>query len=151
MEIKNRFQMIGLMSGTSGDGLDIVYCVFEKFKKWSFTIIRAETVPFPLSLEKSLRHSHLLAGEELGFLDLLFGKWSGQSVRSFCEKYDLVPDAIASHGHTVFHQPERGFTLQIGNGWAIHHASGFPVINDFRSLDVLLGGQGAPLVPIGDQ
>jgi anhydro-N-acetylmuramic acid kinase len=151
METNTRFKMIGLMSGTSGDGLDMVYCEFEKKEIWSFRILNAETVPFPRSLEKSLRHSHLLAGEELALLDLLFGKWMGQCVRTFCEKYNIIPDAISSHGHTVFHQPERGFTLQIGNGWALHEASGFPVVNDFRTLDVLRGGQGAPLVPVGDQ
>lgn len=151
MEANIRFKMIGLMSGTSGDGLDMVYGEFEKKEIWSFKIPKAETVPFPAPLGKSLRQSHLLAGEELALLDLLFGKWMGQCVRTFCENYNIIPDAISSHGHTVFHQPEKGFTLQIGNGWSIHQASGFPVINDFRSLDVLRGGQGAPLVPIGDQ
>ncbi|MEX2591631.1 MAG: anhydro-N-acetylmuramic acid kinase [Anditalea sp.] len=151
METKTTYKMIGLMSGTSGDGLDIAFCEFDKQEKWTFNIPMAETIPFPLSLEESLANSYLLAGEELTFLDMLFGKWMGKEVKSFCEKNQLKPHAIASHGHTVFHQPGKGFSLQIGNGWGLHQTSGFPVINDFRSLDVLLGGQGAPLVPVGDR
>lgn len=139
------------MSGTSGDGLDIAFCEFDKKEKWSFTITMAETIPFPPSLEERLAQSHQFAGEELTCLDIQFGQWMGEKVKLFCKKNHLTPQAIASHGHTVFHQPGKGFTLQIGNGWAIHQASGLPVINDFRSLDVLLGGQGAPLVPVGDR
>jgi len=151
MTIPKKYKMIGLMSGTSGDGLDITYCEFTKEESWSFQIIKSETTPFPPSLEESLKLAHRFAGEELAHLDILFGKWMGQRVRSFCEDNGFSPDAVASHGHTVFHQPDKGLTLQIGNGWALHHASGLPVINDFRSLDVMLGGQGAPLVPIGDR
>src|SRR5690606_40479856 len=103
---------------------------------------------FPPSLAESLSLAHHFAGEELTHLDILFGKWMGQHVKEFCILYGLSPDAVASHGHTIFHQPERGVTLQIGNGWALHTTSGYPVITDFRSLDVMLGGQGAPLVPI---
>src|SRR5690554_5772568 len=151
MKPKSTYKMIGLMSGTSGDGLDMAYCEFIKQPDWSAKIIKAETIPFPDSLAKSLNHCHLFAGEELALLDILFGKWMGQHVRSFCEKNAFFPDAVASHGHTVFHQPEKGLTHQIGNGWTIHETSGLPVVNDFRTLDVQLGGQGAPLVPVGDQ
>lgn len=151
MNPKTTYKMIGLMSGTSGDGLDMAYCEFTKNETWSFEIKAAETVPFPQSLGEKLFHSHLLSGEKLTLLDVGFGKWMGQQVKTFCERNHFLPDAIASHGHTVFHQPEKGFTLQIGNGWGIHQATGLPVINDFRSLDVLLGGQGAPLVPVGDR
>lgn len=151
MSTLNNFKMVGLMSGTSGDGLDMVYCEFHLADKWDFQIFHAETVPFPSSLEESLTLAHRFAGEELTHLDILFGRWMGQHVKEFCATHSLSPDAIASHGHTIFHQPERGLTLQIGNGWAMHQTSGLPVINDFRSLDVMLGGQGAPLVPIGDR
>src|SRR5690606_21224788 len=75
----------------------------------------------------------------------------GEQVRDFCREFQINPLAVASHGHTVFHQPQKGLSLQIGNGWAMHAASGERIINDFRMLDVQLGGQGAPLVPIGDQ
>ena len=151
MNTQTHYKMIGLMSGTSGDGLDMVYCEFQLKKAWDFQIFHAETIPFPSSLKESLTFAHQFAGEELTHLDILFGRWMGQHVREFCSTHGLTPDAIASHGHTVFHQPDRGLTLQIGNGWAIHQGSGLPVINDFRSLDVMLGGQGAPLVPVGDR
>ena len=145
------YHLIGLMSGTSGDGLDMAYVHFEGKDRWIFRIDRAETVPFPADLGKKLSEAHLLSGLDLSQLDIDFGQWMGRQVKVFCEKYHLRPDAVASHGHTVFHQPENGLSLQIGNGWALHQASGLKVINDFRMLDVILGGQGAPLVPIGDQ
>jgi anhydro-N-acetylmuramic acid kinase len=75
----------------------------------------------------------------------------GEQVSHFCQEYQVKPMAVASHGHTVFHQPSQHLSLQIGNGWALHSASREKVITDFRMLDVQLGGQGAPLVPIGDQ
>lgn len=146
-----KYSLIGLMSGTSGDGLDLAFAHFEFNEKWSFNIERAETCSFPQYLGEKLATAHLFNGQELAQLDVDFGKWMGNQVRGFCEKYHLKPDAVASHGHTVFHQPSNGFSLQIGNGWALHQASGQKVINDFRMLDVQLGGQGAPLVPIGDR
>lgn len=146
-----KYSLIGLMSGTSGDGLDLAYVHFEHRETWSFRIERAETIPFPEELGKNLAESHQLTGLELSQLDVDFGKWMGIQVKEFYEKFRLNPDAVASHGHTVFHQPARGLSLQIGNGWALHQASGLKVINDFRMQDVQLGGQGAPLVPIGDR
>src|SRR5690554_72697 len=151
MRINTGYKMIGLMSGTSGDGLDVVYCELDKNVDWTFEIGPAETIPFPDQLRKDLTASHHFSGQDLTLLDLAFGKWMGEQVKAFCTKHGLYPDAIASHGHTVFHQPEKGVTLQIGNGWSLYEAAGYPVVNDFRTLDVRLGGQGAPLVPIGDQ
>ncbi|RPA67471.1 anhydro-N-acetylmuramic acid kinase [Cyclobacteriaceae bacterium YHN15] len=144
------YKMIGLMSGTSGDGLDIAYCEFVFDGKWHYTIPSSETVEFPKKLAKKLQKSYKLNGYKLSLLDIEFGKWMGDQVRSFVQKNNLEVDAVASHGHTVFHRPEKKISLQIGNGWALHQSSGLPVINDFRMLDVQLGGQGAPLVPIGD-
>tara|TARA_R110001592_G_scaffold151883_1_gene378902 strand:- start:128125 stop:129177 length:1053 start_codon:yes stop_codon:yes gene_type:complete len=138
------------MSGTSGDGLDIACCEFTNEKIWHFKIIKAETIPFTKELEQSLQNAHLLDAESLECLDLEFGEWMGQAVKDFCLKNNLKPSAIASHGHTVFHRPDLKMTKQIGNGFALSYAAGLPVINDFRKLDVILGGQGAPLVPIGD-
>lgn len=151
MVTTQKYNMIGLMSGTSGDGLDIAAVHFELDETWSFHIEQAETHPFPDELEHRLLTSHLMSGIELTRLDVDFGKWMGEQVKDFCEKHRLEPHAVCSHGHTVFHQPSVGLTHQVGNGWAIHQASGQIVINDFRMLDVQLGGQGAPLVPIGDQ
>lgn len=144
------YTMIGLMSGTSGDGLDLAFCHFEYLESWNFEIISAETIPFPDPLGERLAGAHLLSGLDLSLLDVEFGKWMGEKVAQFCEKNQVRPIAVASHGHTVFHQPHQKLSLQIGNGWALHQASGQKVITDFRMLDVQLGGQGAPLVPIGD-
>jgi anhydro-N-acetylmuramic acid kinase len=146
----DRYEMIGLMSGTSGDGLDIAYCSFTKNENWDFQIKCAETVPFPSELEHDLKNCHNYSALELALLDTSFGKWIGERVKSFCVKNNIQPMGISSHGHTVFHQPQAGLSLQIGNGWALSQASKLPVINDFRMRDVQLGGQGAPLVPIGD-
>jgi anhydro-N-acetylmuramic acid kinase len=147
----SRYTVIGLMSGTSGDGLDLALCEFEKNESWKFQIVEAETVAFPPLLESELMNSHTLSALELSLLDVQFGKWMGEMVKAFCKKYNCQPDAICSHGHTVYHQPNKGLSLQIGNGWALHQSTGMKVINDFRMLDVQQGGQGAPLVPIGDK
>ncbi|MEP0711037.1 MAG: anhydro-N-acetylmuramic acid kinase, partial [Algoriphagus sp.] len=146
-----RYTMIGLMSGTSGDGLDIAYCSYELQEHWSYAILDAITIPFPLELGQKLQNCHNLSALDLALLDVDFGKWMGEKVRNYCLQKDIQPMAICSHGHTVFHQPSKGLSLQIGNGWALHQAAGLPVINDFRMHDVQLGGQGAPLVPIGDR
>ncbi|WP_026967394.1 anhydro-N-acetylmuramic acid kinase [Algoriphagus terrigena] len=146
-----KYNLIGLMSGTSGDGLDIAFVNFENEHGWSFEIAQAQTRPFPSELGENLARAHSLSGLELSQLDVDFGKWMGTQVRDFCREFSLKPMAVASHGHTVFHQPGKGLSLQIGNGWALHQASGLQVINDFRMGDVQLGGQGAPLVPVGDK
>jgi anhydro-N-acetylmuramic acid kinase len=148
---QDTYTLIGLMSGTSGDGLDIAYVRFQKNKIWTFEIEKAQTYQFPEGLGKKLLSAHLMTAMELSVLDVSFGRWMGEKVLEFCEDLETKPQAVASHGHTVFHQPHLGLSLQIGNGWALHVACGLPVINDFRMLDIQLGGQGAPLVPIGDQ
>lgn len=144
------YTMIGLMSGTSGDGLDIAYCNYKLHDQWTYEILDAVTIPFPSALGQKLMNSHKLSALELAVLDVDFGNWMGVRVKKYCDEKHINPMAVCSHGHTVFHQPEKGLSLQIGNGWALHQASGQKVINDFRMLDVQLGGQGAPLVPIGD-
>ena len=145
------YTMIGLMSGTSGDGLDIAYCSYELQDQWSYEILDAITIPFPIDLGSKLMNCHKLSAMDLALLDVSFGKWMGEKVKEYCTEKQIKPLAICSHGHTVFHQPAKGLSLQIGNGWALHHASGQRVINDFRMKDIQLGGQGAPLVPIGDR
>jgi len=146
------FQAIGLMSGTSLDGLDICCVKFEKQNSWNFEIIKAETILYPKALEDQLKNSIYLSPEELLELNSAYGFYLGKTVKSFIEKHQLDHiDLIASHGHTVFHQPQKKFTLQIGDGRAIKIETGLPVVYDFRSQDVLMGGNGAPLVPIGDE
>ena len=139
------------MSGTSLDGLDLVYCKIKKGKKgWKFEIQSAKTKKYNALWKSKLSIAHTLAAEELLTLDYQYGKYLVKAVLEFKRenKIDEV-DFIASHGHTIYHQPEKGFTYQLGSGQTLHHFSGHPVVFDFRSLDVIRGGQGAPLVPIG--
>lgn len=143
---------IGLMSGTSLDGLDICLAEFKKQDTWTFQILKAETLPYSEDWETQLRNSIYLSSEDLLQLHSEYGFYLGQQVKKFIHQYQLENiDLIASHGHTVFHQPKRKFTLQIGDGKAIKLETGLPVIYDFRSQDVLMNGNGAPLVPIGDE
>lgn len=140
------------MSGTSLDGVDIAYCTFSFKKQWNFTIENAETIQYPTSWLKKLKEAHVLPSDALIDIDNAYGAYLGNLCKKFIEKNKIKNiDFISSHGHTVFHRPGRGFTFQIGNGNAIHAVSGLPVIYDFRSLDVAHGGQGAPLVPVGDK
>lgn len=140
------------MSGTSLDGLDIAYCQFrENEKGWTYSIKKATTVKYTATWMEKLSTAHNLSGEQLAELDSAYGKFLGKTCDDFRKKNHLRADFIASHGHTVFHQPRKGFTYQLGNGNALHAACGLPVIFDFRSLDVMLGGEGAPLVPAGDR
>ena len=112
----------------------------------------ATTLKYPATWEKKLTSAHLLTGRELLELHSLYGKFLGKCCQQFLRKHEITKvDLIASHGHTIFHQPENGFTFQLGDGNALHAETGLPLVYDFRSLDVALGGEGAPLVPLGDQ
>lgn len=151
-EIKRTFHVLGLMSGTSTDGLDIALCSFRiENKKWYYVIESAKTIPYSDEWKDKLSGAHILSANNLIELDHYYGKWIAIQCYNFLKEVPQKPDIIASHGHTVFHQPERGYTFQIGNGNEIAAGTGIPVVYDFRSLDVALGGQGAPLVPAGDE
>ncbi|HPB57200.1 MAG TPA: anhydro-N-acetylmuramic acid kinase [Bacteroidales bacterium] len=143
---------IGLMSGTSLDGLDLAFCQFtENQGVYRYEVVAAEEVSYSDELRSRLGRAHQLSGFELMRLDQEFAQFCAQEVNRLIGKVGITPDFIASHGHTVFHAPELGFTTQIGNGGTLAGLTGIPVVCDFRSLDVALGGQGAPLVPIGDR
>jgi anhydro-N-acetylmuramic acid kinase len=146
------YRTIGLMSGTSLDGLDIAYCEFEKKDAhWTYTLRIAETFPYDKVWVERL--SNIVNASALALMEthVELGRLFGHLTRSFIEKNKIEPVVIASHGHTVFHQPDKGFTTQIGSGYEIVKACNTKVVCDFRSFDVALGGQGAPLVPIGDK
>ena len=148
------FHALGLMSGTSLDGLDICHASFEKdeFGKWNFQILHASTFPYSETWEHQLRNAIHLSAEAIFELNAEYGFYLGEKVQEFIKKYSSSNiDCISSHGHTVFHQPQKKFTVQIGDGRAIKLLTDIPVIYDFRSQDVLMGGNGAPLVPIGDE
>ena len=143
---------IGLMSGTSLDGLDICYAKFQNIANWEFEILKTETIPYSIKWKNRLQNAILLSAEDLLALDKEYGFYLGEKTQEFISKNNITDlDFIASHGHTVFHQPQRKFTLQIGDGRAIKLITKKPIIYDFRSQDVLMGGNGAPLVPIGDE
>ena len=142
------------MSGTSLDGLDVVYARFwGKRDSPNYEILYAESVPYDDFWRDKLRNSFYLNAEGITALDAEYGRFLGMEVRNFAQKYDISDkvDFVASHGHTVFHRPDLGYNLQIGNGAWLHAVSGFKVICDFRTLDIAYGGQGAPLVPTGDK
>ncbi len=157
-----KYKVVGIMSGTSLDGVDIVYCEFKfKANKWSFDIIKASTIPYNQEWINLLQNLETKDAFTIMQSDQEFGFYLGELVKSFIDENDLDPDLISSHGHTIFHSvyetkiwragSEKRLTTQIGNGSAISAICSLPVVCDFRSLDVALGGQGAPLVPIGDK
>jgi anhydro-N-acetylmuramic acid kinase len=139
------------MSGTSLDGLDLVCVRFSRREVgFDFQLLASETRPYPLEMQEQLAGAHRQSGLWLTQLDVDLGRYFGQEVAQFVKKFALEPDYIGSHGHTIFHQPALGITLQIGQGHHLAVHSGLPVVNQFRNLDVALGGQGAPLVPVAD-
>jgi anhydro-N-acetylmuramic acid kinase len=146
------YNVIGLMSGTSLDGLDIAYIQFwHQNNHWNYKIKEAITLKYSEIWKNKLVNAPNLTGEKLTQLDIEYGHYLGKSTSNFINKIKEPIDLVASHGHTIFHNPKAGYTLQIGNGNALVSHLNCQVIYDFRPLDIALGGQGAPLVPIGDQ
>lgn len=153
---------IGLMSGTSLDGLDIAYCEVNGFyTDTRLQVLAFEEVQMPEVLKKKILQA--CSGEKgttplVCSLNFELGEWMGISVHSFLEKYSIRPEEvafIASHGQTIWHQPieSDGYkrsTLQIGEPAEIAWHTGIPVISNFRTMDMAAGGQGAPLVPYAD-
>lgn len=151
------YKVIGLMSGSSLDGLDIAYCSFTVrpseasiiVTKWD--LLQAATAPF--SEQWRARLSHLPTVSALAFAKThtYFGHYMAELVQPFLQKYSIEPDFIAAHGHTIFHYPDQNMTAQIGDGAALAALTGYPVICDFRTQDVAAGGEGAPLAPLADK
>lgn len=133
------------------DGLDLALCTFKSDSdKWSYSIEASQTVIYPDDILQQLNGAFTSKASELAELDTILGSFIGVTARQFIDKHGKV-DLVASHGHTIFHQPDEGFTYQIGNGAEIAAKTGVLTVCDFRSGDVAKGGQGAPLVPIGDE
>mgnify|MGYP001627195866 CR=1 FL=1 len=142
------------MSGSSMDGLDIAYVVLEeKSGKWSYELAATECVAFEDAWKQNLAKCHSLSAKELLLMHTQFGKWMGEAILSFIDRHALHHKIhlISSHGHTVFHEPALGMTFQMGDGAAIAAATRLPVVSDLRNMDVALGGQGAPIIPIGEK
>jgi len=147
-----KYTVVGMMSGTSLDGMDLILCSFlKKNRKWEFTIEKAVTFAYSAEWKSRLTRAAELKAEEFMILHLDYGNHIGDRVKSFLSENGLTAGLVASHGHTIFHQPARGLTFQLGEGASIASRCDITTISDFRTLDVALGGQGAPLVPVGDE
>jgi anhydro-N-acetylmuramic acid kinase len=140
------------MSGTSLDGLDMAYCTFyKKQDRWTFDFHIGDTISYSSEWKERLKGAMTLSGYGLSMLHVELGQLHGEWVNDFISKNNITEvNAICSHGHTIFHDPQKSLTLQIGSPAHIAAETKLPVVADFRTKDVALGGQGAPLVPIGD-
>lgn len=148
------YNVIGLMSGSSHDGLDIAFVEITDIRNdWSFEIKHAACIPFEKDMETNLRQAATRPVPEFLKLHTTFGRWIGTQVVDFIEQNGLHHKVhfVASHGHTVFHDPENKTSVQIGDGASISAITGLPTITDLRNADVALAGQGAPIVPIADR
>jgi len=150
----DNYHVIGLMSGSSLDGLDIAYCQFRFDEgNWGFKILKTDVVPFPDEWIQKIKGLPVATAKTLWETHSNLGNYFGECVSEFIEKKSLHSkvDFVASHGHTIFHFPEKKFTTQIGDGAAIAARVNLLVVCDFRSADIANGGQGTPIVPIGDK
>lgn len=148
------YRVIGLMSGSSLDGLDIAFVEFhENAGTWTYGILEADCYPYPAEWVTRLKNATSLSGLEYQLLHTEYGHYLGQQVNKFIEQYQLHYKValVASHGHTTFHMPAKKMTAQLGDGAAIAAQTQLPVVTDLRALDVAFGGQGAPIVPIGEK
>lgn len=140
------------MSGTSLDGIDLAYVKMNQNNYEDFEILQADTIPYTKEWKKKLQEAITYNKGDLIDLDVKYGKLLGDVLKEFIKSNTITKiDFIASHGHTILHQPAKEITLQIGNGQEIANITNKKVVCDFRTQDVQLGGQGAPLVPIGDK
>jgi anhydro-N-acetylmuramic acid kinase len=148
------YRAIGIMSGSSLDGLDIVFAELqENAGKWTYEIINADCYPYSPQWSQTLRSAITLNAMDYQLLHVDYGHYIGKEVNRFIEENALQFKValIASHGHTTFHVPAKKMTAQLGDGAAIAAQTGLPTVSDLRALDVAFGGQGAPIVPIGEK
>ncbi|CAN5336890.1 anhydro-N-acetylmuramic acid kinase [soil metagenome] len=150
--VQGIYNVIGLMSGTSLDGLDIAFCRFSvDNNEWKYELLNCQTIAYPEHWKQKLLCLETANAQTFEQVNVDYGHYLGGLVSDFIVRHSIKADFVASHGHTIFHQPDKKLTVQIGSGSAISSKCNLPVVCDFRTLDVALGGQGAPLVPIGDK
>ena len=148
----SNIRILGMMSGTSLDGLDMAVCEFDKDDgSWSYQLQHTRFREYPPDLRTRLEQAINYPTAELLAFHESYGQWLGEQAAGMLEETGSTVDAIASHGHTIHHQPENGFTFQLGSPQQVALVTGIRTVGDFRSKDVALGGQGAPLVPVGDR
>ena len=148
------YRAIGIMSGSSLDGLDIAFVTFtETGGKWEFEMMAVDCIKYDQQLAQKLQTATTLSALEYHLLHVSFGHYIGQQINAFIEHYELQHKIhlIASHGHTTFHLPACKMTAQLGDGAAIAAETQLPVVSDLRAMDIAFGGQGAPIVPKGEQ
>lgn len=150
--IKHDYQVLGLMSGTSADGLDMALCrFFKEDHHWHYEIVDVRYQPYDDEWHHQLMEAMHLDNKALKSLSKAYASWMARQVNAFVADTGVIPRLVASHGHTVFHQPSKGITVQIGDGQTLAKLTGLTTVCNFREADVVNGGQGAPLVPVGDQ
>lgn len=148
---QSHYQVLGVMSGTSLDGIDLCLSSFVLGASWEFQITTAKTVEYSEKWKYRLRSAIDLNPTALEKLNKDYTRFLADVIQAFIRTHGHHKiDAVCSHGHTVFHEPNAGKTLQIGNLPILATYLNQTVVCDFRTQDVALGGQGAPLVPIGD-
>lgn len=148
------YKTIGIISGSSLDGLDMAYIhLQETAGTWTFDILHTACYAYEPEWEERLRNAIRLPSRDYMVLHAQYGRYIGLQVNRFIEEFSLQHrvDLVSSHGHTSFHEPELGMTGQLGDGASIAALTGLPVVTDLRAMDVALGGQGAPIVPIGEK
>lgn len=148
------YQAIGLMSGSSLDGLDIAFVeLLHNSGEWSFEIVDADCYNYNEEWKERLQNATSLNARDYQLLHTDYGHYIGKEVLRFVEEKSLQYKValIASHGHTTFHMPQQKMTAQLGDGAAIAAETNLPVVSDLRALDIAFGGQGAPIVPIGEK
>ncbi len=151
--MKNKeYNVIGIMSGTSCDGLDLAHCLFvKKNDEWVFKLINCKSIPFSKEMKENLLKCSSFDALSLKTLDLDLGNFIDREIKKFIKNSKTQFNLISCHGHTVFHNPEKKINYQIGNPFIVYNSTRIPVIYNFRELDVIMGGEGAPLVPLGDK
>ncbi len=148
------YKAIGVMSGSSLDGLDIAYARFQDAGgQWTYELLHSACYSYSAEWMKKLKNAIHLSAVDYQLLHAAYGHYIGTQINSFIDTHELhhQVDLISSHGHTTFHLPEEQMTGQVGNGAGIAAETGLPVITELRALDVAFGGQGAPIVPIGEK
>ncbi len=148
----SKFTGIGVMSGTSLDGLDILCCEFDsEQEQYQFTILARKHLAYDEKWKSRLTHLMFQNAEVYAKTHVYYGHFLGKAIRKFVQEHHLSPDYVAVHGHTIFHQPQKTFTAQIGDGETISAYLLCPLVTNFRNKDVAVGGEGAPLVPLGEK
>jgi anhydro-N-acetylmuramic acid kinase len=148
------YKVIGIMSGSSLDGMDIVFAgLQEQGGYWQYEIKHSACIPYDKRWYQKLQQAVTLSAKDYLLLHTSYGEFTGQKINEFIDENNLhhQVNLICSHGHTTFHLPGKKMTHQLGDGAAIAAATKLPVVSNLRSMDMAFGGQGAPIVPLGEK